>query len=136
MLQALESRRPEQKPTRFQEFLMPSGECVVKGITFFGTPFKGSLVANWVEPLVRHLPVPLNLSFVERLKEMRENAKAAVNLVDEDVSKIVDDFEALATRLNIPLLIFWEERPVRRMGFKVHVSLFERSWPGNSLNDR
>jgi hypothetical protein len=106
---------------------------VVKGITFFGTPFKGSVIANWVEPLVRHLPLPLNPSFVRRLKEMRENSKATVNLTDEDVSKIVDDFEALATRLNIPLLIFWEERPVRRMGFKIHVSLSERSWPGNSL---
>jgi hypothetical protein len=98
---------------------MPFGECVVKGIATFGTPFKGSVIADAVEPVARYLPFPLNMSFVERLKKTREAEKETMDLEDEDVAKIVEDFEALTERLNIPLFKFWERKPLRFMGIDI-----------------
>jgi hypothetical protein len=124
MLFALQSSESNHGPARFKNFLNPSGSCIVKGIVFFGTPFRGSRIANWFEPLTRHLPLPLNVSFIERLKIVNANRKATIKLRAEDVSAIVDHFVSLTKSFNIPLIIFWEEKRVRRFGIPlIHVGI-------------
>ena len=80
-----------------------SGECVVKGIAFFGTPFQGSRLANFAGRLSFLLRVlPVNMSFIDHLR-----------LKNATVKEIVDEFDALIRRMNLPLLIFYEEKKIR-----------------------
>ena len=80
-----------------------SGECVVKGIAFFGTPFQGSRLANFAGRLSSLLRVlPVNMSFIDHLR-----------LKNATVKEIVDEFDALIRRMNLPLLIFYEEKKIR-----------------------
>ena len=88
------------------------GDCAVKGIGFFSTPFLGSRLANFagrLSFLLRFLPV--NMSFINHLK-----------LKNATVNVIVDEFDALIRRIGLPLLLFYEQKPVRVLKiFKVTV---------------
>lgn len=99
-----------------------SGECVVKGIAFFSTPFQGSRladVAGSLSFLLRALPI--NMSFIEHLR-----------LKDATVNTIVDQFDALSRQMELPLLIFHEERKIRVLkvfGFRVSDFLHHNDTP-------
>lgn len=81
----------------------PSGECVVKGIVFFSTPFQGSRLANLAGRLSFLLRVlPVNMSFIEHLR-----------LKDATVDKIVSEFDDLSRQMKLPLLIFYEQKKIR-----------------------
>ena len=81
----------------------PSGECVVKGIVFFGTPFQGSRLANLAGRLSFVLRVlPVNMSFIEHLR-----------LKDAAVDKLVSEFDALSRQMKLQLLIFYEQKKIR-----------------------
>ena len=90
-----------------------SGECVVKGIAFFSTPFQGSRLADVAGSLSFLLRVlPVNMSFIEHLR-----------LKDATVNAIVDQFDALSRQMELPLLIFHEQRKIRVLKvfkFRVH----------------
>ena len=87
------------------------------------------MIADGFEPVARYLPFPLNLAFIERLKRTRGAKRTAIHLKDEDVSQIVEDFEALTEELGIPLLKFWEMKPWTLLGFNIiPVSVFLWYW--------
>ena len=101
---------------QYRDLLMPLGECLVKGIAFFGTPFTGSVIANW-EPVARIVPYGLNMSYVRYLKQRQRDKKETVQVDPEDVNPVVDQFRIIVKENNIPLLIYFEEK--RTWGLQV-----------------
>jgi hypothetical protein len=104
---ALQNDGSSPQYPQYRQLLMPLGECLVKGIAFFGTPFTGSVIANW-EPVARIVPFGLNMSYVRYLKQRHK--KETVQVDPEDVNPMVDQFRSLVKEYNIPLLIYFEEK--------------------------
>ncbi|KAH7357299.1 hypothetical protein BKA65DRAFT_225074 [Rhexocercosporidium sp. MPI-PUGE-AT-0058] len=94
----------------FQKVLCPSGDCLVKGITFFGTPFRGSSLANLLAKISTVLRLPLNRSHIMSLR-----------VKDEDVARIVDEFKRRSSEIKLPLLTFFELLPEKLGIFKRQV---------------
>ena len=82
---------------------------LIKGIVFFGTPFKGSLLADLFGPLVS--------LFSSRIKRLQRK--------DEDRNTMLLQFDKLRIRAsnNFPLLIFYEKKPLKKLMFTAMVSL-------------
>ena len=73
------------------------GHTLLKGIIFFGTPFKGSSSARKGVGLATTFKIPLNTVHIMSLR-----------VKDEDVKQTVADFVARAERIKMSLLIFFE----------------------------
>ena len=120
----MEGERSRNCPADIKDvFSSSAGSIVVKGIVFFGTPFRGSVLADYFGPFA-------NL-FSSRLKRLKRN--------DEQRTSMLLRFDELRLRPehNIPLLIFYEKKPVRRFFFRRLVSLSHHHaicsfnlWPG------
>lgn len=95
----------------FQKTFFVQGQTLVKGIVFFGTPFRGSRSANLGVKLATNLRIPLNRTHIMYLR-----------VEDKDVAKFVDEFDDLTKQIGLPLLIFFELRKTRIYFFKEHVS--------------
>ena len=94
----------------FQKVLCPSGDCLVKGITFFGTPFRGSNLANLLDTISSFLRLPLNRAHIMSL-----------GIRDEEITAIIDEFKDRVVKAQIPLLCFYERLPEKLGIFKHHV---------------
>ena len=95
----------------FKDVFVTNNSCVVKGITFFGTPFKGSAIANYVAPVATMLRLDAS-----QLARLRRN--------DREVKSMLYEFEKLRMMKEtlIPLLIFWEKKGLRTLFFSTIVS--------------
>ena len=85
---------------------------MIKGIIFFGTPFKGSRFANLGVKLATNLKLPLNKTHIMYLR-----------VEDQDVAKFVDEFDKLTEQIGLPLLIFFELKKTKIFFFRERVSL-------------
>jgi hypothetical protein len=94
-LLALKSSDEHSVETRLQKTFCPAGNCVIKGIIFFGTPFRGSWMGSIVAPLGTILPINRT-----HTKSLRLKSRA--------VAAVVDTFERQTRLNNISLLIFYE----------------------------
>ena len=82
------------------------GKFLIKGLSFFGTPFKGSILASVLAPIGTILCLGLSNNQLMRLRQEDKRTKAML-LRFEELRK---------TNLNplFPLFIFWEEKKVVR----------------------
>jgi hypothetical protein len=113
MLLALGSKDRNEALTDIQKAFSPSGHSLIKGIIYFGTPFRGSRSANLGVKIAAALRLPLNNTHMMYLR-----------VKDQDVSRIMGDFEKRVDEFDIPLLIFYELRKTRVLFFKKLVSLY------------
>ena len=92
---------------QYKDLFLKGQECLVKGVTFMGTPFNGSGYANLFGPFIKAIRqlndfTAVNDSFVNAL-----NTRQPV-----DVTKTVNQFYSVMRQRNIRLVIGCEERPV------------------------
>ncbi|KAH0565933.1 hypothetical protein GP486_000654 [Trichoglossum hirsutum] len=93
-----------QPLTRFQEtFNSPSGN-VIRGIVFFGTPFRGSRLANFGALLAK-------LFFVQRF--VNTTTLNYLSIRNKDVDKLVAEFEQRTRELQFPMRTFYEQKKMR-----------------------
>ena len=91
---------------------MKDGKCIVKGIVFFGTPFQGSRVADFVtysEGLVDFLEADKEL-----LKSLRMN--------NNELNEITGRIKQIRQVHGIRILIYYESQPLlikKLFGFRV-----------------
>ena len=81
---------------------MKDGRCVVKGIVFFGTPFQGSKLADFVtysERLVDFLEADKEL-----LKSLRMN--------NDELNEITGKIKQIRQVHDIKILIYYESQPL------------------------
>jgi hypothetical protein len=100
-------RMSQNKPTgaslhELRDVFWSSGEFIVKGITFFGTPFKGSILASLLAPIAG--AICMDNTHLARLQRN-----------DKVVKGMLLRFDQLRKQdhVKIPLLLFWEKRSVR-----------------------
>ena len=98
-------------PEDYQKAFYVQGQTLIKGIIFFGTPFRGSRFANLGVKLATNLKLPLNRTHIMYLR-----------VEDKDVAKFVDEFDELTKQIDLPLLIFFELKKTKIYFFKEHVS--------------
>ena len=111
VLEMMETDDRRETPLDFREtFTSPSG-VLVKGIVFFGTPFKGSFLADLTKPLAALLR--RDTSLLSRLRREDKQIKAMLSRFDE---------LRLRRENNIPLVIFHEKKPVSRFLLKFKVT--------------
>jgi len=67
MVLLLREQTPGTELWELQQAFCPSHECLVKGIVFFGTPFKGSILANYLADIAKYLRLPINKTHVMSL---------------------------------------------------------------------
>ena len=84
-----------------RQALLKSGKCLVRGITFFGTPFHGSRLANLLAPFVQLARG--NKQLVSRLK-----------VKNPDVTTIIERFNQLRAEsgYDIPIVCCYEKLPL------------------------
>ena len=120
MIFAIHGKHSRKSPEDFKTVFAPKGRFLVKGITFFGTPFKGSMLANWVgDPLAKVLH--RNRSFISPLKKK-----------DAPIEAMLREFDTLRLRpqTSISLLIFYEKKPLKKFFFQSIVNTPYRSCTG------
>ena len=111
---ALLALKVNEKDTHLEDLqkaLLVQGQTLIKGIIFFGTPFRGSRFANLGVKLATRMRLPLNRTHIMYLR-----------VEDKDVAKFVDEFDELTKQIDLPLLIFYELRKTKIYFFKEHVS--------------
>lgn len=81
------------------------GTFLVKGISFFGTPFKGSIIATILAPVIGMIPfIGLSNNQMIQLRQEDKRMKAMLLHFEELRKKNLDPL--------FPLFIFWEETKV------------------------
>jgi hypothetical protein len=108
--QGLSIRRlPEELKQRF--FHSKTGECLVKGIFFFGTPFNGSWLATFAAPIISTFRC--SETFLGNLKPN-----------NKDTARTRASFRKGRDRAGckISLVAFYEEKMMRSVGIHVPVS--------------
>ena len=98
------SGRDNQKSFFFQ------GQTHIKGVIFFGMPFKGSRAANVGASLATNLRLPLNKTHIMYLR-----------VENQDVAKFVDEFVKVTDQIDLPLLIFFELKKTKVLFFRERV---------------
>jgi hypothetical protein len=103
-------RLPEELKQKF--FHSKTGECLVKGIFFFGTPFDGSWLATFAAPIISAFRC--SETFLGNLKPKNKGTARtrASFLKGRD-----------RAGCNISLVIFYEEKMMKQAGIHVPVSL-------------
>jgi len=101
---------PEELKQKF--FHSKTGECLVKGIFFFGTPFDGSWLATIMEPII--FTFRCSESFIGNLKP---KSKATARTRAAFLKGRMRD------GCRIPLRVFYEERKYGQGIFQVTVCL-------------
>ena len=96
----------------YQAAFSSRGHTLIKGIIFFGTPFKGSSSARMGVGLATAFRLPLNKVHIMSLR-----------VKDEDVKQMVADFVTRAERITMSLLIFFELKKTNVVISKSQVSL-------------
>ncbi len=112
ILLLLRDQEQGTEPWEFQKALCPSGDCLVKGITFFGTPFRGSSLANLMAEISTFMRLPLNRSHIMSLR-----------IKDKDIARIIDEFKRRSVEIKLPILTFYELLPEELGIFKRQVGL-------------
>lgn len=110
-LLALKNNKKDTHLEDFQKAFLVQGQTLIKGIIFFGTPFRGSRSANLGVKLATNMKLPLNRTHIMYLR-----------VEDKDVAKFVDEFDELTKQVDLPLLIFYELRKTKIYFFREHVS--------------
>ncbi len=96
----------------FQKAFFSGGQTLIRGIIFFGTPFKGSRSANLGVKLATNLKLPLNKTHIMYLR-----------VADRDVAALVNDFDKKTEQEDLSLLIFYELKKTKVFLFREHVCL-------------
>ena len=109
VLEMMESDDRET-PSEFKDIFTGSDGIIVKGVIFFGTPFKGSFLADLTKPLATLLR--RDTSFLSRLRREDKQIKQMLNRFDE---------LRLQPEDNIPIRIFNERKPVKKILLKFKV---------------
>lgn len=91
----------------YRGLFVRNGECLVKGITFMGTPFRGSGHAALFSPFIRavrqlNMVSAVNDSFIKSL-----NDKQPV-----DITNIIHRFHDIMNQNRIRVLVCCEETPI------------------------
>lgn len=88
--------------------------CLVRGITFFATPFEGSILANVIAPIVH-------------LFSGKTTFVASLTLKNSQRRRMVKEFDEsrLKQETRIGLRIFYETKKVKKLFIKTMVSLEE-----------
>lgn len=91
----------------YRDLFLKDGECLVKGVVFMGTPFRGSGQAALFAPFikdVRHLNV---------LSAVNDNFVRALNSNQPiEITQIVHRFQTIIENKAVKLVIACETRPV------------------------
>lgn len=93
---------------QYRDLFMDGDECLVKGVCFMGTPFRGSGLANQLAPFVKAVK-GLNLFSATNdklLGSLKENNQSIA------IPEIVHRFKSIAKERNMRLLIGCEQTPV------------------------
>ena len=107
---ALNRNEKGERRDDYQMAFFVQGQVLIKGIIFFGTPFKGSRSANLGVRLATSLKLPLNKTHIMYLR-----------VENQDVAKFVDAFFRVTEQIDLPLLIFFELKKI--LFFRKRVSL-------------
>jgi hypothetical protein len=110
VLSIMQSSRSSTSPQDFREVFSPSGKPLVRGIVFFGTPFKGSVIADLLGPFTTLLRY--NTSYLARLKRDDKYTKDMLLELEQLRSQPQNSF---------PLVIFFEKRPIKMLFMPVIV---------------
>lgn len=94
--------------SQYRDLFMNGNQCLVKGVCFMGTPFRGSGQANLLAPFVKAVKElnrfgATNDRFLGSLKENNQSI---------EVPNIVHRFKSVAKAKKMRLLIGCEERPI------------------------
>ena len=108
----LKSNEDDTHLTEFKKAFFSRGQTLIRGIIFFGTPFKGSRSANLGVKLATNLNLPLNKTHIMYLR-----------VEDRDVATLVNDFDKITEQEDLSLLIFFELKKTKVFLFREHVSL-------------
>lgn len=108
----MESNNEQLQVNEFRKAFSDKGESLIKGIVFFGTPFRGSRSANVGVKIATGLKFPLNKTHVMYLR-----------VKDKDVATLVNEFDKRTGELDIPLLIFYELEKTQFYLFREKVKL-------------
>ncbi len=108
----LKSNEDDTYRTDFQKAFFSQGQTLIRGIIFFGTPFKGSRSANLGVKLATNLRLPLNRTHIMYLR-----------VEDRDVAALVNNFDKITEQEDLSLLIFFELKKTKVFVFREHVSL-------------
>ena len=117
VLQALilllsDNERTRSLAQNYPNLLLSPIGCLVKGIVFLGTPFRGSLKANLITPIVKALapfnPFPMNPELLENLKSVQDGTSS--------LDQISDAVNIIMKRHQIDVLVGCETIPVRVLG--------------------
>ena len=109
---ALDSNETDTYRADYQKAFLIHDQILVKGIIFFGTPFRGSRSANLGARLATTLRLPLNKTHIMYLR-----------VEDKDVAKFMSEFVKVTDEIDLPLLIFFELKKTKIFFFKERVSL-------------
>ncbi|KAK0730844.1 hypothetical protein B0H67DRAFT_528030 [Lasiosphaeris hirsuta] len=98
-------KRPGQQED-YKKIFFQDGECLVKGIFFFGTPFAGSRLAVFLSVLVKVFGG--NGELIDSLKHK-----------SDQLGDIVGKFNQILSHpeTKIPILLAYEKHPMRGVGF-------------------
>ncbi|KAI9775736.1 MAG: hypothetical protein M1839_000938 [Geoglossum umbratile] len=91
-------------PTRFQEAFNSSGGNVIRGIVFFGTPFRGSRLANFAAFLAK-------LFFLQSC--INTTTLNYLSIENKDVKRLVAEFERQTSDHRVSLQTFYEQKKMR-----------------------
>ena len=91
---------------QFRNLFLRGQECLVKGVTFFGTPFSGSGYANLFGPLIKAIRQLNDFTAIDDDYLRALNTDQPV-----DLTRIVDRFHHVVHQRNLQLVIGCEERP-------------------------
>ena len=95
----------------YQKAFFRQGQTLIKGVIFFGTPFKGSHSANLAVKLATNLKFPLNKTHIMYLR-----------VEDQDVAKFVSEFVRTTEQIKLSVLIFFELKKTKKFFLRERVS--------------
>ena len=91
----------------FKSLFLRNQNCLVKGVTCFGTPFSGSGYANLFRPFIK---------VIRQLNDFTAVSDGYLNALNTDqpidITRTIDQFYQVIRQNNIYLLIGCEERPL------------------------
>ena len=91
----------------YQDLFWKGDECLVKGVVFMGTPFRGSGQASLFTPFIRAIRQ------VNLISAVNDNFLKSLNSDQPvEVTTIVQRFQRIVQAMEIKLLICCESRPV------------------------
>jgi hypothetical protein len=98
--------------TEHNRLFMRNGKCIVKGIVFFGTPFQGSLLADYAT----------HAGHLVKLLGADKTLLQSLKMNNKELAQITGKFSQVRETHDIKLLIYFECKPLDIKTFRVKVA--------------